>query len=77
MGFADYNTMREYFGLERKESFEEISSDPAIVATLRKIYNNDTDLIDPYVGCICEGNLKKIPRKFLKNIFFINLYNQL
>jgi hypothetical protein len=56
-GLPDYNTLRETMGLERMMSFEEISSNPAIVAGLKSVYSSVDD-IDPWLGAIAEDHLE-------------------
>ena len=55
-GLADYNTIRESFGLARVTSFAEITSDPEKQATLETLYG-DVDNIDFFVGMLAEDLL--------------------
>ena len=48
------NDMQEAFGLDRKASFAEISSNPDIAAWLEEAYGG-VDLIDAWVGGLAEG----------------------
>ncbi|MGF1538273.1 MAG: peroxidase family protein [Elainellaceae cyanobacterium] len=52
-GLADYNTVRESFGLSRVHSFADISSDPQIQQTLSDLYGT-VDNIDAFVGLLAE-----------------------
>ena len=52
-GLPDYNSMREFMGLERKSSFAEISIDPDIQARLASVYADVND-IDLWVGVLAE-----------------------
>ncbi len=54
-GLQSYNDMRESLGLDRKASFDEISSDPDIAARLQEAYG-DVDLIDAWVGGLAEDS---------------------
>ena len=45
-GLPSYNDMREALGLERKESFSEITSDPEVERRLREAYGTRDDGID-------------------------------
>ena len=55
-GLPDYNSLREFYGLERVTSFAEITSDPEIQAKLEELYG-DIDSIDAFVGAIAEDHL--------------------
>ena len=55
-GLADYNTVREAFGLEGVTSFAEITSDPEKQATLQELYGS-VDNIDFFVGMLAEDLL--------------------
>ncbi len=55
-GLADYNTIRESFGLARVTSFAEITSDLEKQATLESLYG-DVDNIDFFVGMLAEDLL--------------------
>jgi hypothetical protein len=55
-GLADYNTMREAFGLPRVTSFAEINSDETVQAKLEAVYG-DVDSIEPFAGVLAEEHL--------------------
>ena len=55
-GLADYNQSREDMGLQRVESFADISSDPAVQAKLAAAYSS-VDEIDVWVGILSEDHL--------------------
>ncbi|QDU61294.1 peroxidase [Planctomycetes bacterium Pan216] len=55
-GLADYNQMREDYGLERVTSFADISSDPNVQANLASVYDSVDD-IDAWVGMLAEDHL--------------------
>lgn len=55
-GLADYNQTREDFGLDRVSSFEEVSSDPDVVAALMSVYDSVDD-IDVWVGALAEDHV--------------------
>ncbi len=55
-GLPDYNSLREAYGLARKASFAEISSDPQVQQRLQQAYP-DVNSIDPWLGGICEDHL--------------------
>lgn len=52
-GLADYNTVRETYGLSRVSSFAEISSNPELQANLESLYGT-VDNIDAFVGFLAE-----------------------
>lgn len=55
-GLPDYNTLREVYGLARKSSFAEISSDPQVQQRFQQAYP-DVNSIDPWLGGISEDHL--------------------
>lgn len=57
-GLPDYNQCRADFGLKRKRTFEEITTDPVMLARLKKAYKS-IDKIDPWVGGLCEKPYRK------------------
>ena len=52
-GLADFNTIRENFGLEEYQFFQQINSDASIFTKLLSLYQDIND-IDPWVGMLCE-----------------------
>lgn len=59
-GLAGYNDTREAYGLARKTSFAEITSDPDMRAALASVYN-DVEEIDLWVGSLAEDHLPGAP----------------
>lgn len=55
-GLPDYNALREFYGLEKVESFDQITSDTALASALEETYDS-IDNIDPWVGMISEDHL--------------------
>ena len=55
-GIADYNTVREAFGLSRARNFSDITSDVEKQATLQQLYGS-VDNIDFFVGMLAEDLL--------------------
>ncbi len=53
LGVASYNDLREGLGLERANSFDEITSDAVLAAQLEAIYG-DVDLVDAWIGGLAE-----------------------
>jgi peroxidase len=56
-GLADYNTTRAAYGLPKVTSFADITSNKALQAQLRKLYNNDVNNIDLWVGGLAEDHV--------------------
>ena len=55
-GLADYNTTRAAYGLSRVDSFDDITSDPQLQATLQDLYGS-VDNIDLWVGGLAEDHV--------------------
>lgn len=55
-GLADYNTVREAYGLERVTRFDQITSDPEIQAKLSSTYGT-VDNIDLWIGGLAEDHV--------------------
>lgn len=53
LGVASYNDLREALGLERAESFADVTSDVALAQALEDLYG-DVDLLDAWVGGLAE-----------------------
>ncbi len=56
-GLADYNTIRESFGLDRVTGFADITSDLELQAKLEDIYEGDVNNIDAFVGLLAEDRV--------------------
>ena len=56
MGLADFNTVRQDFGLPRVTRFSQITRNPALAAQLQQLYGN-VDSIDPFAGMFAEDHL--------------------
>jgi peroxidase len=54
-GLPSYNDSRSDYGLTRKKSFADISSDPVVQANLASVYASVDD-IDPWVGALAEDH---------------------
>lgn len=54
-GLPDYNTIREAYGLARKSSFDEITSDKDLAAKLEAVYGTVDDM-DPFIGAVSEDH---------------------
>lgn len=52
-GLPDFNAVRENIGLERYNSLDELTEDPALIHQLTFLYGN-VDNLDPWVGMLCE-----------------------
>ena len=58
-GISDYNTVRDYYGLNRIDSFDDITSDVEIQNQLESLYGN-VDNIDLFVGLLAEDHLSGV-----------------
>lgn len=61
-GLADYNTIRQAYGLSPVSTFDDISSDPDIVMSLRAAYGqtggvDNVHLVDLWIGALAEDHL--------------------
>lgn len=54
LGLPMYNDAREAHGLERVTSFNEITEDEDLAATLEEVYGGDVDAVDPFIGGLAE-----------------------
>jgi len=55
-GLADYNTVRQAYGLPRINNFNQITSDPQLRQRLRDMYGNVNN-IDLWVGALAEDHV--------------------
>ena len=55
-GLADYNTMRHWYGLDRAETFADISSDVEVQQQLALAYE-DVDSVEAFSGALAEDHL--------------------
>ena len=55
-GLPDYNSLREFYGLQRVSSFSDISDDPQTQQRLQEAYG-DVDSIDAFIGALAEDHL--------------------
>ncbi|HCP21037.1 MAG TPA: peroxidase [Marinobacter hydrocarbonoclasticus] len=53
-GVPRYNEFRRAIGLKEITKFEDLTSDPELLANLKRLYNNDIELIDTLVGSLAE-----------------------
>lgn len=56
-GMPDYNAVREHYLGTAATSFDEISTDNVIRASLVEAYDGDIDNIDVFIGLICEDRV--------------------
>jgi peroxidase len=54
-GLLNYNLLRVALGLEPKDGFANVTSDPDVQAQLAAVYT-DVDEIDPWVGILAEDH---------------------
>lgn len=53
-GVPRYNEFRRQIGLNPITKFEDLTNDPEVLAELKRIYNNDIEMIDALVGQLAE-----------------------
>ena len=53
-GVPRYNEFRRQIGLKPITRFEDLTSDPELLADLKSLYNNDIEMIDTLVGQLAE-----------------------
>ena len=56
-GLADYNQVRENFGLPRVDEFDEITSNSDVAIALKLAYDGNLDNIDVFSGAISEDRI--------------------
>ncbi|MEL7499415.1 MAG: peroxidase family protein [Planctomycetota bacterium] len=56
-GLADFNSIRAFYRLPKYQSFDEVSSDPGIVAGLESAYDS-VDNIDAWIGILAEDHVE-------------------
>jgi hypothetical protein len=54
-GVPRYNEFRRQFGLKPIRTFEDLTTDPDSLAALKRVYDNDVELIDMHVGSRAES----------------------
>lgn len=75
-GLPDYNSLRNFYGLERVTSFDQISSDPDIQAKLAELYGT-IDNIDAFVGALAEDHLPGSSVGELVDAIIVNQFTRL
>ncbi|QCF27138.1 peroxidase family protein [Hydrocarboniclastica marina] len=53
-GVPRYNEFRREIGLKPITKFEDLTADPELLANLKRLYNNDIEMIDTLVGQLAE-----------------------
>ncbi len=53
-GLPDYNSIREQFGLPKKNDFSDITVNEKLANSIKDIYNENINNIDPWVGMLSE-----------------------
>lgn len=56
-GLPDYNTCRQAYGLPPVYTFKEITQDGKVAKNLEKVYCDDINSIDPWVGGLAEDHV--------------------
>jgi hypothetical protein len=55
-GVPRYNDFRRQLKMKPIKTFDDLTEDKAVVAKLKKIYNNDVEMLDLMIGCLAEGH---------------------
>jgi len=55
-GVPRYNEFRRQYGLKPIRTFEDLTTDPEQLSMLKRVYNNDVELIDMQVGSRAESH---------------------
>lgn len=75
-GLADYNSVRDAYGLSRVTSVAEISSDPAVQETLLELYGSVDD-IDLWVGALAEHHVEDASAGELVHTIVVDQFTRL
>lgn len=75
-GLADYNTMRQDFGLAKVTTFAQITSDPTLQSQLQGLYGS-VDNIDAFVGTLTEDHLPGSSVGPLTSAMLVDQFNRL
>jgi hypothetical protein len=57
IGISLYNVVREAYGLPRKNTWDEVTTDRRIQDRLQLLYPNGPDTVEAFVGALCEDHL--------------------
>jgi len=76
-GLADYNQVREDFGLEPVASFADITANTSLAAALAAAYDGDVNNIDVFAGAISEDHLPGGSMGELMHTVLINQFTRL
>ena len=75
-GLADYNTMRQDFGLAKVTTFAQITADTTVQAKLQSLYGS-VDNIDAFVGTLAEDHLPGSSVGPLTSAMLVDQFNRL
>jgi peroxidase len=75
-GLASYNDTREAYGLSRKNSINDITSNPAMQSALATVYS-DVDDIDLWIGGLAENHMPTVPVGELMAVSFREQFTNL
>jgi len=76
-GLPDYNTIRQAFGLLRKDTFAQITSNVKLQQALLDIYGPSLDNIDPIVGMLSEDHVAGAATGELVRVSFLSTMTRL
>jgi len=75
-GLADYNTMRQDYGLSAITDFTDITSDTAVSDALASVYAN-VDEIDPWIGMLAEDHVAGSSMGELMQLIILDQFERL
>ncbi len=75
-GLADYNTMRQDYGLSAISDFTDITSDTAVSDALASVYGS-VDEIDPWIGMLAEDHVAGSSMGELMQLIILDQFERL
>ncbi|POG65167.1 heme peroxidase [Rhizophagus irregularis DAOM 181602=DAOM 197198] len=76
-GIALYNTVREAYGLSRKNTWSEVTSNEYLQNKLQSLYPNGPDTAESFVGALCENHLEGSNFGELLNKSIVTQFNRI
>ncbi|GBC06142.1 hypothetical protein RclHR1_06650002 [Rhizophagus clarus] len=76
-GIALYNTVREAYGLERKSTWSEVTSNVYLQNRLQFLYPNGPDAAESFVGAFCEDHVEGSNFGQLLNESIVRQFNRI
>ncbi|CAB4440485.1 unnamed protein product [Rhizophagus irregularis] len=76
-GIALYNTVREAYGLSRKNTWSEVTNNEYLQNKLQSLYPNGPDTAESFVGALCENHLEGSNFGELLNKSIVTQFNRI